>query len=72
MDKKPVEIKIYSDYITLGQFLKFADVIQTGGEAKFWLSSHTPLINNEEDNRRGRKLRVGDEVKIDSKVYKIV
>ena len=72
MDKKPVEIKISSEFITLGQFLKFADIIQSGGEAKRWLKENTPLVNEEEDNRRGRKLRPGDQVKIDNVVYKII
>ena len=30
------------------------------------------LVNNELENRRGRKLRVGDIVKIDTRVYAIV
>lgn len=69
MDKKPIEISITSEYITLGQFLKLADIIQTGGEAKMFLSSHKVIINNEEDNRRGRKLRTNDVVEIKNKVY---
>ena len=50
------EIKIYTEYVTLGQFLKIADIIQTGGEAKFFLSENVVYVNDEEDNRRGRKL----------------
>lgn len=69
MDKKPIEISITSEYITLGQFLKLADIIQTGGEAKMFLSSHKVIINNEEDNRRGRKLRTNDVIEIKNKVY---
>ena len=34
----PKEIKVDTDFIALGQFLKFADVIQTGGMAKWFLS----------------------------------
>ena len=30
-------IKISTEYITLGQFLKLADVIQSGGMAKWFL-----------------------------------
>lgn len=66
------EIKITSEYITLGQFLKFADVISNGGEAKFYLASHKVLINNVEDNRRGRKLYDGDIVICQNKQFKIV
>lgn len=51
--------------ITLGQFLKLADVIQSGGMAKWFLSEHEVLVNDEPDNRRGRKLYVGDVVEIE-------
>ena len=66
------EIKIYTEYVTLGQFLKLADIIQTGGEAKLFLSENRIIINGEEDNRRGRKLRDGDIVEVLGKNYKIV
>ena len=66
------EIKIYTEYVTLGQFLKLADIIQNGGEAKFFLSENRIIINGEEDNRRGRKLRDGDIVEVLGKKYKIV
>lgn len=71
MDKKPIEIKITSEFITLGQFLKFADIIESGGEAKEWLGNNEVLVNSEFDNRRGRKLRPGDLIEIDKKVYEI-
>jgi ribosome-associated protein len=60
----PTEIKIDTEFITLGQFLKLADVIQTGGMAKWFLSEHSIFINGEQDQRRGRKLYQGDKVKI--------
>ncbi|KUP31458.1 ribosome maturation protein RlbA [Bacillus halotolerans] len=58
-------ISIDTEMITLGQFLKLADVIQSGGMAKWFLSEHKVLVNNEPDNRRGRKLYVGDVVEIE-------
>ncbi|WML42480.1 S4 domain-containing protein YaaA [Neobacillus sp. PS3-40] len=60
----PTEIKVETEFITLGQFLKFADIIQTGGMAKWFLSENTILINEEQDQRRGRKLYAGDKVQI--------
>jgi S4 domain protein YaaA len=60
----PEKIKLNTEYITLGQFLKLADVIQTGGMAKWFLSEHEVVINGEQDQRRGRKLRAGDKVQI--------
>lgn len=61
MDNK---IKIDTDTITLGQFLKLADVISSGGMAKWFLSEHEVFINGEQDQRRGRKLKVNDEIDI--------
>lgn len=60
----PEQIKLDTEFITLGQFLKLADVIQTGGMAKWFLSENEIFINGEQDQRRGRKLRVGDKVRI--------
>ncbi|WP_338450432.1 S4 domain-containing protein YaaA [Niallia oryzisoli] len=57
-------IKIETEYITLGQFLKAADVIATGGMAKWFLSEYEVHINGEKDQRRGRKLRAGDKIEI--------
>ena len=65
MNKKREEILIHSDYITLGQLLKFASIIEQGGEAKGYLASHRVLVNGEEDSRRGRKLYPGDDVLFD-------
>ena len=71
MIKKPSEISIYSEYITLGQFLKLADIIQTGGEAKNFLVEHEIVIDGEVDNRRGRKLRGGEIVEVLGQKYEI-
>ncbi|MCQ2792936.1 MAG: S4 domain-containing protein YaaA [Bacilli bacterium] len=71
MNKKTLSVKISSEYITLGQFLKFADIIQTGGDAKSFLASNVVKVNGENDNRRGRKLRVNDVVEILGNVYEI-
>lgn len=60
-----MKIKIDTEYITLGQFLKLADVIQTGGMAKWFLSEHEIFINGDQDQRRGRKLYAGDRVQIE-------
>ena len=44
--------------------MKLADVIQSGGMAKWFLSEHEVFINGELDVRRGQKLRVGDKIEI--------
>jgi ribosome-associated protein len=55
-------VKITTDYITLGQLLKLAQIIQNGGQAKSYLSENEVIVNGEIDCRRGRKLRSGDLV----------
>ncbi|REE56378.1 S4 domain protein YaaA [Paenibacillus taihuensis] len=58
------EIGISTEYIALGQFLKLSECIDSGGAAKFFLQENEVIINGEPDNRRGRKLYVGDKVDV--------
>ena len=62
MEKENRVIKITTDYITLGQLLKLASIIQNGGQAKGYLAENEVLVNGEPDQRRGRKLRPGDTI----------
>jgi len=55
---------IKDEYITLGQLLKAADVIDTGGQAKALLAEGDVLVNGEKETRRGRKLYPGDTVQV--------
>ncbi len=66
------KIPIKTEYITLGQFLKLADIISTGGEAKFYLLNNVIYVDNIVDNRRGRKLYPGTILKCSNEVYEIV
>ena len=63
--------EIRDEYITLGQFLKIVDLISSGGEAKAFLLENSILINDELDNRRGRKLYKDDVLEFKGKKYKI-
>ena len=71
MIKKTTEITINTEYITLGQFLKLADIIQSGGEAKSFLAQNKVEIDGISDNRRGRKLRGGEIIEILGQRYEI-
>ncbi|WP_379970848.1 S4 domain-containing protein YaaA [Ectobacillus sp. sgz5001026] len=59
-------ISISTEYITLGQFLKLADLVNTGGASRWFLQEHEVFINGEPDNRRGRKLYNNDTVEVPS------
>ncbi|WP_426450411.1 S4 domain-containing protein YaaA [Paenibacillus sp. S-38] len=57
-------VSIHTEYITLGQFLKLADCISTGGQAKPFLEETPITVNGEPEHRRGRKLRPSDIIKV--------
>ena len=60
-----IKIKIHADqeYIELGNLLKVAGIIDTGGYAKMFLNENEVYVNGERDTRRGRKIHRGDVVK---------
>ena len=49
---------------TLGQALKVANVVGSGGEAKVVIQAGEVLVNEEVETRRGRRLRAGDVVEV--------
>lgn len=53
-----------SSYITLGQALKAANIVGTGGEAKILIQGGEVRVNGEIETRRGRKLHEGDVVEV--------
>lgn len=58
------EITLSSEHITLGQLLKLAGLIDSGGEARAFLDTTDVAVNGEQEQRRGRKLRPGDLVEV--------
>ena len=46
----------------LDQFLKWHNVVSSGGEAKIIIKAGKVSVNGEIEKRRGRKLIVGDRV----------
>jgi ribosome-associated protein len=58
------DVAIRGDMIRLGQLLKLAGVVDSGGELKSLLAETEVLVNGEPDNRRGRQLHDGDVVQI--------
>lgn len=71
MAEKIIELRQDETYITLGVLLKIGKIIQTGGEAKFYLSENSVLVNGEEETRRGRKLYHDDRIEIANNVFLI-
>ncbi len=56
------EVPIRDDTIRLGQFLKLADLIDNGAEAKPLMIQGLVSVNGETETRRGRQLVKGDVV----------
>ncbi|WP_206169779.1 S4 domain-containing protein YaaA [Staphylococcus hominis] len=48
--------------ITLGQFLKTEGIIESGGQAKWFLQDYDVLLNGERETRRGKKLADQDRI----------
>lgn len=65
------DVAIDSDMIRLGQFLKLADLIDTGGEAKILIASGDVTVNGEVDTRRGRQLHPGDVVVVQGRSARV-
>jgi ribosome-associated protein len=60
----PIVFDLRGDHITLDALLKAAGLVSSGGEAKMLIQQGEVLVNGEVDLRRGRKLRMGDEVAV--------
>ncbi len=58
------DVEVRAGGIDLGQLLKFAGLVDTGGEAKVLLTAEQVQVNGEIDTRRGRTLRAGDVITI--------
>ncbi|KIS03414.1 S4 domain-containing protein YaaA [Paucilactobacillus wasatchensis] len=62
--QEPKIIQIDRPFITLGQLLKEEAIIPSGGAAKWFLSENEVKINDQVDQRRGKKLYAGDQIQI--------
>ena len=66
------DVPIRGDTIRLGQLLKLAGVVGTGGEHKGLLAETPVLVHGEPDARRGRQLHPGDTVLVGDEELRIV
>ncbi|ASR00954.1 MULTISPECIES: RNA-binding S4 domain-containing protein [Gordonia] len=58
------DVTIRDDSIRLGQFLKLANLIESGAEAKEVIADGLVTVNGEVETRRGRQLTLGDVVEV--------
>jgi ribosome-associated protein len=57
-----LDVPIRDQAIRLGQFLKLANLIEHGADAKAVVQQGLVSVNGEVETRRGRQLAVGDVV----------
>jgi ribosome-associated protein len=58
------DVPIRDESIRLGQFLKLANLIDTGSDAKELMIQGAVSVNGEVETRRGRQLVTGDVVEL--------
>lgn len=64
-------IEITTEFIKLQDLLKFANLVETGGEAKELIQEGQVRVNGEVCVQRGRKLRPGDDVLFEGAHYTV-
>lgn len=64
----PARIPVKSE-IRLDQFLKWARVAESGGQAKNLIVAGRVEVNGEVETRRGRIIREGDRVRVNGREY---
>ncbi|UNK70959.1 RNA-binding S4 domain-containing protein [Microbacterium sp. H1-D42] len=65
------DIAVEGDVIRLGQFLKFAGLLDSGGNAKEAIIDGYVSVNGETERRRGRQLRAGDLVTFEGRTVRV-
>ncbi|RFA10272.1 RNA-binding protein [Subtercola boreus] len=67
-NQAPIEdVPIGGEVIRLGQFLKFAGLLDSGGHVKDAIANGEVTVNGEVDLRRGRQLQPGDVVSFEGR-----
>jgi len=66
-----MDIEITTDFIKLGQLLKFAGIAENGADAKDIIFENEILLNGEAVTERGKKIRKGDKVQIGETVINV-
>lgn len=68
---KPEAVAITTEFIKLQDFLKFINVVESGGMAKSLIQEGAVEVNGEVCTMRGKKLRPGDNVRFMGNVWTV-
>lgn len=69
MSDSPHTITVARLPIRLGQFLKLANLVQDGLEARIRIQNGEIMVNDAPETRRGRKLQQNDRVTMDDQTW---
>ena len=61
------KIKIKTEFIKLEALMKYASLVNSGGEAKMLIQDGQVSVNDEVCTMRGKKIRSGDKVSFNKK-----
>ena len=67
-----MEYKLFEEFTTLQALLKELGIIHSGGAIKSFLAEHHVYFNGELENRRGKKVRIGDSIDIPDMKIQII
>ena len=65
------DVPIGGEAIRLGQFVKFAGLLDSGGNVKEAIVDGYVMVNGEVDRRRGRQLQLGDVVSFEGRRFRV-
>lgn len=72
MSTEPFDVAIKDESIRLGQFLKLANLVESGADAKPVIAAGAVTVNGEVETRRGRQLVKGDVVVLGPQAARVV
>jgi ribosome-associated protein len=66
------EVRLRGEMIRLGQLLKLTGMVDAGGDVRAFLAAVPVLVNGEPEDRRGRQLHAGDEVRAGDDIVRVI
>ncbi|MFW6775639.1 RNA-binding S4 domain-containing protein [Nocardioides sp. CPCC 205120] len=69
---EPFDVPVRDGSIRLGQFLKLANLVESGAQAKPVIAEGRVRVNGEVELRRGRQLTTGDVVSLEGQSARAV
>jgi ribosome-associated protein len=70
--EKMREVEIEEEPIELYKILKFENMVQSGGEAKFVIAEGLVRVNGEIETRKRKKIFSGDIVEFEEETIRII